>query len=428
VCGTSEATPLIAAYYALLGSAAQGPSWAYANAGLLNDPSSGLGGQCSGSIGYICQAGTGYDGPTGVGSISGAAATGAPGIGGPGTNGTYTQDVTSSTAQLQGGVYPNGSDTTYWWEYGTTTAYGEQTAAVDIGSGNAATAVTDTLGGLEPGTTYHYRLAAQNGLGTEYGYDFTLTTTGSGTRSSPAGPGSGAPGSTGGAPTTPPDPTPPATTTTTPPATTTPPTDGSTGSAGDSGAAAGSAPAKPTLSGPRIGAASSTATISATVSTGGAGGTYVVSYGTTPGLGHSIAGGLVTSATGLSATLRNLRAGGTYYVRVTVTNAAGSATSAVVRFRTSAVTIAGLTIRGGRVQAILRCHGSAPCRVRLQARSGARLVASGNATVRGNRTMTVTLRLSHAFLTALRSHGTHPLTLSALSSWNGYPAGVTATR
>ena len=38
VGGTSEATPLIAAYYALLGSAAQGPSWAYANASLLNDP------------------------------------------------------------------------------------------------------------------------------------------------------------------------------------------------------------------------------------------------------------------------------------------------------------------------------------------------------------------------------------------------------
>jgi hypothetical protein len=431
VGGTSEATPLIAAYYALLGSAAQGPSWAYANAGLLNDPSSGFNGQCSGSIGYICQAGTGYDGPTGVGSISGAVATGAPGIGGPGTNGTYTQNVTSSTAQLQGGVYPNGSDTTYWWEYGTTTAYGQQTAAVDIGSDNAATAVTDTLEGLEPGTTYHYRLVAQNGFGTEYGYDFTLTTTGSGTRSSPTGPGSGAPGSTGSTPTTPttpPDTTPPATTTTTPPATTTPPTGGSTGSAGDSGTASGTAPAKPTLSAPRIGAASSTATLSATVSTGGAGGTYSVSYGTTPALGHSIAGGLGTSATGLSATLRNLRAGGTYYAHVVVSNVAGSATSAVVRFRTSAVTIAGLTIRGGQVQAVLRCHGSAQCRVRLQARSGSRLVASGNATVRGNRTVTVTLRLSHAFLTALRSNGKHPLALSALSSWNGYPATVTATR
>ena len=58
------------------------------------------------------------------------------------------------------------------------------------------------------------------------------------------------------------------------------------------------------------------------------------------------------------------------------------------------MTIAGLTIRGGRVQAVLRCHGSAPCQVRLQARSGSRLVAAGNATMRGNRTTTVTLTLS----------------------------------
>src|SRR5205807_9566092 len=114
-----------------------------------------------------------------AGSISGAVATGAPGIGGPGTNGSYTQIATANAAQLQGGVYPNGSDTTYWWEYGTTSGYGQQTPSVDIGSGNAAVSVTDSLPGLAPGTTYHSRLVAQNSLGTEYGYDFTLTTAGS---------------------------------------------------------------------------------------------------------------------------------------------------------------------------------------------------------------------------------------------------------
>jgi hypothetical protein len=102
-----------------------------------------------------------------------------------------------------------------------------------------------------------------------------------------------------------------------------------------------------------------------------------------------------------------------------VTNAAGSATSAVIRFRTSAVTIAALTVRGGRVHAVLRCHGSAACRVGLQARSGSRLIGSGNATVSGNRTATVTL--------SLRSSGAGPVVLSVLSSWNGYSATVTAT-
>ena len=67
VGGTSEASPLIAAYYAIVGSASQGPAWAYANASLLNDPTSGSNGTCLATISYICNAGPGYDGPTGVG-------------------------------------------------------------------------------------------------------------------------------------------------------------------------------------------------------------------------------------------------------------------------------------------------------------------------------------------------------------------------
>jgi hypothetical protein len=159
--------------------------------------------------------------------------------------------------------------------------------------------------------------------------------------------------------------------------------------------------------------------IAATVATGGAGATYSVQYGTTPALGHSIAGALGGSATGLSATLRNLRAGATYYARVVVSTASGSATSSLIRFRTSPVTIVRATIRGGRLQAVLRCHGSGACRVRLQARSGSRVIAAGQATVRGNRTTTVTLNL--------RGRDGHTVALSALSSWNGYPATVTAT-
>lgn len=453
VGGTSEATPLIAAYYALLGSSAQGPSWAYANAGLLNDPSAGANGSCFYSISYICQSGSGYDGPTGVGSISGAVATGAPGIGGPGTNGSYTQNVAGSTAQLQGGVYPNGSDTTYWWEYGPTTDYGQQTTAVDIGSGDAAVSVADTLEGLQAGTTYHYRLVAQNSLGTEYGYDFTLTTASGVTTGPAAGTGSGASapdggtgtgttgtGSTGtgtsgttgtdstgtdstgtgstGTGSTGTDTT--GSTSTTPPATTAPST-GSTSTANDPTPPATSpAPSKPSISSPHVSTAGSTsATIAGTVSAGGVGARYSVQYGTTAKLGQSVAGALTGSATALSATLRNLRAGTTYYARVVVTNASGSATSAIIRFRTSAVTIGALSIRGGRVQVVLRCHGSGRCRVALQARSGSHVLATGQATLRGNRTTTVTL--------TLRGRNGH-IALSVLSSWNGYPATVTATR
>jgi hypothetical protein len=155
------------------------------------------------------------------------------------------------------------------------------------------------------------------------------------------------------------------------------------------------------------------------VSTGGVGARYSVQYGTTAKLGRSVAGALSGSATGLSATLRNLRAGATYYARVVVTNSSGSATSATIRFRTSAVTIGALSIRGGRIHVVLRCHGSGQCRVRLQARSGSRVVATGQATLRGNRTATLTL--------TLRGRSGH-IVLSVLSSWNGYAATVTATR
>jgi hypothetical protein len=414
VGGTSEATPLIAAYYALLGSTAQGPSWAYANAGMLNDPSHGANGSCT--IAYICQAGAGYDGPTGAGSISGAVS-----IGGPGTNGSYTESTTATAAQLQGGVYPNDADTTYWWEYGTTTAYGQRTPAVDIGSGNAAVPVSDTLNGLQPDTTYHYRLVAQNSLGTEYGYDFTLSTaTGPTNNSSLQQPDSGSGGDGSGSTTIPGT----GSTGSTGAGTSTG-SGGPTSSSGSSGTSGtsdngGSAPARPTLSAPRVAAAgASTATIKAMVATGGAGATYSVQYGTTPALGRSVSGVLGASATNLSAALRNLTADRTYYVRVVVTNAAGSATSAAIHFRTSAVTIARVTVSHGKLQAVIRCHGPAQCRVRLQARSGSRLIATGQATIRGNRTATVSLPLTNG-----QAHG---MTLSALSSWGGYPASVTAT-
>jgi hypothetical protein len=179
--GTSLATPLIAAFEAITGVNGTTPQWAYTDSALLNDPTTGSSGSCPSNILYICDAGPGYDGPTGIGSISGAVVAGAPGIGGPsfgdGVGNTYATGVGSTTASLSGGVYPNGADTTYYWQYGATTSYGAQTATVDIGGGQAPVQVAGALGGLAPGTTYHYRLVAQNGVGTAYGYDSTLTTT-----------------------------------------------------------------------------------------------------------------------------------------------------------------------------------------------------------------------------------------------------------
>jgi len=178
--GTSLATPLIAAFEAIIGVNGATPQWAYTDSALLNDPVTGSSGNCPANILYICNAGPGYDGPTGIGSISGAVVAGAPGIGGPsfgyGVGNTYTAGVGATTATLSGGVYPNGLDTTYYWQYGPTTSYGAQTVPVDIGAGQAAVPVPGSLSGLVPGVTYHYRLVAQNADGTAYGYDSSLTT------------------------------------------------------------------------------------------------------------------------------------------------------------------------------------------------------------------------------------------------------------
>ena len=180
VGGTSLATPLIAAYYAITGAPAATPQWAYDDSGQLNDVVTGSTGTCPARISYVCNAGVGYDGPTGVGSISGAAATGAPGIGGPsigsGSGDTYTQGAGSHGATIAGGIYQNGLNTTWWIQYGTTSAYGSQTAGADLGAGSLPAAVTGYLSGLAPATTYHYRIVAENSLGTTYGYDYTFTT------------------------------------------------------------------------------------------------------------------------------------------------------------------------------------------------------------------------------------------------------------
>ena len=178
VGGTSEATPLISAFFAVTGANASSPAWAHQNAELLNDPQTGSNGSCAASISYICNARAGYDGPTGAGSISGAVVAGAPGIGGPGASGSYAHAVSTTSATLAGGVYPNGKDTSYWWEYGTTTGYGQQTTTADVGSGAAPVAVNGSLTALQPNTAYHYRLVAQNSFGTSYGYDYTFTTPG----------------------------------------------------------------------------------------------------------------------------------------------------------------------------------------------------------------------------------------------------------
>lgn len=86
------------------------------------------------------------------------------------------QAVAATTATLRGTVNPGGQPTTWFFEYGTTTAYGQKTASSSAGSGTANLDVASSLAGLSRGTTYHYRLVAENAAGTARGADGVFTT------------------------------------------------------------------------------------------------------------------------------------------------------------------------------------------------------------------------------------------------------------
>ncbi len=87
--------------------------------------------------------------------------------------------VTPTQATLNGTVYPNGSDTHYYFQYGTTTSYGStQPAPPGTDAGSAGTVPASTTVGLSPGTTYHYRIVAVNNIGTSYGSDQEFATPG----------------------------------------------------------------------------------------------------------------------------------------------------------------------------------------------------------------------------------------------------------
>jgi PKD repeat protein len=80
------------------------------------------------------------------------------------TTGAATS-VSRASATVHGTVNPFGLNTTYYFQYGTTTNYGKSTAHLGAGAGTLAAAVSADLRGLTPGTKYHYRLVASSSAG-----------------------------------------------------------------------------------------------------------------------------------------------------------------------------------------------------------------------------------------------------------------------
>ncbi|MFJ5895780.1 carboxypeptidase regulatory-like domain-containing protein [Streptomyces sp. NPDC093064] len=97
--GTSASAPIIAGVYAVAGTPAAGSypnSYPYENPSALNDVTAGANGSCNPA--YLCTAGPGYDGPTGLGTPNGTAAFRS------GPHGEVSGSVTDSSGKALAGA------------------------------------------------------------------------------------------------------------------------------------------------------------------------------------------------------------------------------------------------------------------------------------------------------------------------------------
>lgn len=88
--------------------------------------------------------------------------------------------VTGTGATLGSIVNPQGSDSTVYFEYGTSTAYGSQSTPQNIGSGGVPVNVQAAITGLASGTVYHFRTVVTTSLGPTYGVDRIFATSAAG--------------------------------------------------------------------------------------------------------------------------------------------------------------------------------------------------------------------------------------------------------
>jgi hypothetical protein len=84
-------------------------------------------------------------------------------------------NIANSSATLHGSLDPHGLTTHVYFQYGTTTGYGHNTA-MQTQSGNTFRNITANISGLTTHTTYHFRIVATNSAGTKFGSDRTFTT------------------------------------------------------------------------------------------------------------------------------------------------------------------------------------------------------------------------------------------------------------
>ena len=84
--------------------------------------------------------------------------------------------IGDSSATVSGSVNPLGASVNASFQFGTTTAYGQSSAAQKSGPDESVDQFSAQLTGLPAGTTVHYRAVAASDFGTLVGADRTLTT------------------------------------------------------------------------------------------------------------------------------------------------------------------------------------------------------------------------------------------------------------
>jgi hypothetical protein len=84
--------------------------------------------------------------------------------------------VTPSSAVLHGSLDAKAQPTNYIFQYGTTKFYGAQTSLAPGGRAPSTIQVSQSIGGLQPNTTYHYRILATNARGSTPGVDRSFKT------------------------------------------------------------------------------------------------------------------------------------------------------------------------------------------------------------------------------------------------------------
>jgi len=269
--------------------------------------------------------------------------------------------ITDTQVSLAGTVNPQGQLTSYAFQYGTTTAYGQQTSLNSAGAGRADTPVRADLAGLTSGTTYHYRVIATNGDGTTVGADRTFRTTG----------------------TAPPPPTAPSVT---------------TGSADVNGASA---------------------TLSGSVNPNGVATSYYFEFGTTANYGQQTppqSAGSGSSAVSVSGSLSGLAANTTYHYRLVAAGPNGAfAIGADRTFATAGAASTRLGLFGHTAFAdqhgvggvFVACFGSSGCRGSLTlSRGGKQLGVRSAYTLRQNDGGFVHITLNDLGQRLLRQRGT----------------------